>query len=90
MKTLYETATTMLALNPEALPALRIAATFFLIVNLIGGIYIFRNRHRFFDRDRNVDNDIPAVRRLRLEVVMVPWLILTSLLVILLIYFWSA
>jgi len=80
----------MLALNPEALPALRIAATFFLIVNLIGGIYIFRNRHRFFDRDRNIDNDIPAVRRLRLEVVMVPWLVLTSLLVILLIYFWSA
>jgi|GraSoiStandDraft_52_1057288.scaffolds.fasta_scaffold56352_2 hypothetical protein len=90
MKTLYETATNMLALNPEALPALRIAAAFFLIVNLIGGTYIFRNRHRFFDRDRNIDNDIPAVRRLRLEVVMVPWLILTSLLVILLIYFWSA
>jgi hypothetical protein len=91
MKTLYETTvTTMLALSPEALPALRIAATFFLIVNLIGGTYIFRNRHRFFDRDRNIDNDIPAVRRLRLEVVMVPWLVLTSLLVILLIYFWSA
>jgi hypothetical protein len=48
MKTLYETTvTTMLALSPEALPALRIAATFFLIVNLIGGTYIFRNRHRF-------------------------------------------
>ena len=90
MKTLYETATNMLALNPEALPALRIAAAFFLIVNLIGGTYIFRNRHRFFDRDRNIDNDIPAVTRLRLEVVMVPWLILTSLLVILLIYLWSA
>ena len=45
MMTLYETATNMLALNPEALPALRIAAAFFLIVNLIGGTYIFRNRH---------------------------------------------
>ena len=45
MKTLYETATNMLALNPEALHALRIAAAFFLIVNLIGGTYIFRNRH---------------------------------------------
>jgi hypothetical protein len=90
MKTLYATATTMLALNTEALPALRIAATFFLIVNLIGGTYIFRNRHRFFDRDRNVDNDIPAVRHVRFEVVMIPWLVLTSLLVILLIYFWSA
>lgn len=81
----------MLALiNPEALPALRIAATFFLIVNIIGGTYIFRNRHRFFDRDRNVDNDIPTVRKVRLEVVMIPWLALTSLLVILLIYLWSA
>jgi hypothetical protein len=57
---------------------------------LAGGTYIFRNRHRFFDRDPNIDNDIPAVRHVRLEVVMIPWLGLTSLLVILLIYFWRA
>ena len=77
-------------INPVVLPALRTAATFFLIINLIGGTYIFRNRHRFFDQDRNVDNDIPAVRNLRMEVVMIPWLVLTTLLVILLIYLWSA
>ena len=77
-------------INPSVLPALRIAATFFFIVNLLGGAYIFRNRHRFFDRDTNVDDDIPAVRKLRMEVVMIPWLVLTSLLVILLIYFWLA
>jgi len=75
-------------INPVVLPALRTAATFFLIINLIGGTYIFRNRHRFFDQDRNVDNDIPAVRNLRMEVVMIPWLVLTTLLVILLIYLW--
>ena len=81
----------MLALiNPSVVPALRIAATFFLIVNIVGGTYIFRNRHRFFDQDPNVDDDIPAVRKLRIEVVMVPWLVLTSLLVILLISFWLA
>ena len=81
----------MLALiNPAALPALRIAATFFFLINLVGGTYIFRNRHRFFDQDSNVDNDIPAVRNLRMEVVMIPWLVLTSLLVILLNYLWSA
>jgi hypothetical protein len=80
----------MLALiNHAVLPALRTAATFFLI-DLIGGTYIFRNRHRFFDRDPNVDDDIPAMRKLRIEVVMVPWLVLTTLLVILLIYLWSA
>ena len=50
----------------------------------------FLNRHRFFDRDRNVDNDIPAVRKLRIEVVMLPWLGLTTLLVILLINLWRA
>jgi hypothetical protein len=81
----------MLALiNPAALPALRIAATFFLLINLVGGTYIFRNRHRFFDQDSNVDNYIPAVRKLRMEVVMIPWLFLTTLLVILLINLWRA
>ena len=77
-------------INPVALPALRIAGTFFLIVNIIGGTYIFRNRHRFFDRDPNVDEDIPVMRKLRVEVVMIPWLVLTTLLVILLIYLWLA
>jgi len=81
----------MLALiNPSVLPALRIATTFFLIINLIGGTYIFRNRHRFFDRDPNVDEDIPAVRKSRVEVVMFPWLVLTTLVLILLIYLWVA
>ena len=78
------------AINPVALPALRIAATFFLIVNIVGGTYIFRNRHRFFDRDPNVDDDIPAMRKLRVEVVMLPWLTLTTLIFILLIYLWVA
>jgi hypothetical protein len=77
-------------IDPSVLPALRIAATFFLIVNIVGGIYIFRNRHRFFDRDPNVDDDIPAMRKLRVEVVMFPWLTLTALLFILLIYLWLA
>jgi hypothetical protein len=81
----------MLALlNPAALPALRIAATFFFIVNLLGGTYIFRNRHRFFDRDPNVDNDIPTVRKMRVEVVMLPWFFLTTLILVLLIGFWLA
>jgi hypothetical protein len=38
-------------INPAALPALRIAATFFLTVNILAFVYIFRNRHRFFDED---------------------------------------
>jgi hypothetical protein len=77
-------------ISPEALPALRIAATFFFLVYLAGGAYIFRNRHRFFDRDPNVDNDIPAARHARVELVLIPWLVITTLILILLISFWLA
>jgi uncharacterized membrane protein len=81
----------MLALiNPTALPALRIAATIFFIIYLLFGAYIFRNRHRFFDRDPNVDNDIPTVRHNRIEVIVIPWLVITTLILILLILFWMA
>ena len=76
--------------NPAALPALRIAATLFFIIYLLFGAYIFRNRHRFFDRDPRVDNDIPAVRKVRVEVVLIPWLGITTLILILLISFWLA
>jgi hypothetical protein len=77
-------------INPAALPALRIAATFFFLIYLAGGAYIFRNRHRFFDRDPSVDNDIPAVRHVRIELVLIPWLGITTLILILLITFWLA
>ena len=47
--------------------------------------------HRFHLRHGAVKRDfIPAVRNLRMEVVMIPWLVLTTLLVILLIYLWLA
>jgi len=75
-------------INPVSLPALRIAGTFFLTLNILAFVYIFRNRHRFFGRDPNVDGDIPAVRKLRAEVVLIPWLFLTICLTILLITFW--
>ena len=81
---------TLALINPAALPALRIAATFFFLFYLAGGIYIFRNRHRFFDRDPNVDNDIPAVRKVRIEVITIPWLVLTTLILVLLISLWLA
>jgi hypothetical protein len=51
--------------------------------------YIFRNRHRFFDIDSNVDDDIPAVRRLRVEVILIPWFFLATYLLIMLIMLWS-
>jgi hypothetical protein len=79
----------MLALiSPEALPALRIAATIFLIINLLGGVYIFRNRHRFFDQDADVPEDIPAVRKIRVELVLMIWGVLTTLIIFMLIQLW--
>jgi hypothetical protein len=75
-------------INPVALPALRIAATFFFIIYLLFGAYIFRNRHRFFGRDPDVDDDIPAVRHMRVEVVLIPWFSVATLILILLIRFW--
>lgn len=81
----------MLALiDPAALPALRIAATFFFLLYLAGGAYFFRNRHRFFDRDPRVDNDIPAARHVRVEVILIPWLGITTLILFLLIGLWLA
>jgi hypothetical protein len=77
------------AINPEALPALRIAAMFFFVVNILAFIFIWRNRHRFFARDPNVDGDeIPAARRLRVEVILIPWFFLTTGLLCLLIALW--
>jgi hypothetical protein len=80
--------TSLALIDPAVLPALRMAGTVFLMINLIGGAYIFLNRHRFFDRDPNVTNDVAAVRHLRVEVVLVPWLALTATLLGLLIRFW--
>jgi hypothetical protein len=80
----------MLALiNPESLPALRIAGMIFLIINLLGGWYIFRNRHRFFDKDPDIAEDIPAVRKIRVEVVLIIWGVLTTLILVILIQLWS-
>ncbi|HWN25149.1 MAG TPA: hypothetical protein VNN16_08565, partial [Candidatus Sulfotelmatobacter sp.] len=59
------------------------------IINLLGGAYIFRNRHRFFDKDPNVDEDIPAARRIRVEEVMMVWGALTILILVTLIILWT-
>ena len=77
-------------INPTVLPALRIAATFFFIINLLGRPVRLSRSSPIFDRDPNVEDAIPATRKLRVEVVMIPWLVLTTLILILLIGFWLA
>lgn len=77
------------AVNPSALPALRVVAMLFFIFNIGAMVWILRNRHRIFDRDPDVDGDeIPAVRRLRVEVIFIPWLFVTTALLCILIALW--
>jgi hypothetical protein len=77
-------------LDPAGLPTLRVAAAFFLVLNLLAGVYIYRNRRRFFYRDVRVDGDVDAVRWLRLVGVTVPWFVLTSRLTITIFQLWAA
>ena len=80
-----------LAVIEEAgIPALRIAFTIAVIVFLLGGISIFCRRHQFFDRDPDVDNDVPVVRRNREEAIMFVWGGLTLVLLYVLDQVWSA
>jgi len=76
-------------IDPAAVPALRIAGTFFLIINILAGLYVFRNRRRFFGRDPEVEEDIPTARKLRVELILIPWFFLTAYLVVVLIELWT-
>ena len=81
----------MLAVIEQAgVPALRIVFTIAVILFLYGGIFIFRKRHQFFDRDPNVENDVPVVRHNREEAILFVWSGLTIALLSILYQVWSA
>jgi hypothetical protein len=62
MLVIYRVTPFIALIEQAGVPALRIAFTIAVIIFLIGGILIFRSRHRVFDRDPNVENDVPVVR----------------------------
>jgi hypothetical protein len=72
----------MAFINPAALPALRIAGALFLIIYLFAGAYVFRHRGCLFGRDPRIDGDNDATRHVRIEVILIVWLGLTTLLVV--------
>jgi hypothetical protein len=81
----------VIALIEQAgVPALRVAFTVAVIVLLFGGILIFRRRHQFFDRDPNVENDVPAVRHNRMEEILLVWTGLLLVLIAILYQVWRA
>jgi hypothetical protein len=81
----------MIAVIEQAgVPAMRIAFTLAVIIFLFVGIIIFRRRHKFFDRDPNVENDVPVAQHNRFEEVLFVWSGLTLVLVAILYQVWRA
>ena len=67
--------------HPESVLALRIFFSLCLAAVLASGVYIFRNRKRYFDRDPEVVADHWAARNLRFWQVLLVWLLAVDLLV---------
>ena len=61
------------AIAQAGLATLRVGFTFAVIVFLLAGVFIFRRRHQLFDRDPNVENDVPVARHNRVEEVVFVW-----------------
>ena len=77
-------------IEQAGVPALRVGFTFAVIVFLLAGVFIFRRRHQLFDRDPNVENDVPVVRHNRVEEVVFVWSGLMLVLLSILFQVWSA
>jgi tetrahydromethanopterin S-methyltransferase subunit F len=77
-------------IEPAGLAALRVGFTFAVIVFLLAGVFIFRRRHQFFDRDPNVENDVSVVRHNREEEIIFVWSGLMLVLLGILYQVWSA
>ncbi len=77
-------------IEQAGIPALRVAFSIAVLVFLYGGVLIFRKRHQFFDRDPNVENDVPVVRHNREEAILFVWSGLTLVLISILYQVWRA
>ncbi len=57
-------------IQAAAIPALRVAFTIAVLVLAGAGLFIYHKRHQFFDKDPNVENDVPVVRHNREEEIL--------------------
>jgi hypothetical protein len=80
----------MAVIEQTGVPALRVAFTVTVIIFLFAGVLIWRRRHQFFDRDPDVENDVPVVQHNRQELVTFVWSGLTLVLIAILDQVWSA
>ena len=77
-------------IQQAGVPALRVGFTLGVIFFVFVGIFIWRRRHQFFDRDPDVDNDVPAARHNREEEIIFVWSGMTMVLLFILYQVWSA
>ena len=80
----------MAVIERAGVPALRVAFTIAVLIFLFAGVFIWRRRHQFFDRDPNVENDAPVVRHNREEAILFVWSGLTLALICILYQVWRA
>jgi hypothetical protein len=81
---------TIAVIEQAGVPALRVVFTLAVIIFLFAGAFIWRRRHEFFDRDPNVENDVPVVRHNREEEVLLVWGGITLVLLSILFQVWRA
>ena len=77
-------------IEQAGVPALRVAFTIAVVALAGVGLFIFHKRHQFFDRDPNVEDDVPVVRHNREEAIVFVWGGLTLVLLTILYQVWSA
>ena len=77
-------------IEQAGVPALRVAFTIAVVALAGVGLFIFHKRHQFFDRDPNVEDDVPVVRHNREEAIVFVWGGLTLVLLAILYQVWSA
>ena len=77
-------------IEQAGVPALRVGFTLAVIMFLLAGVFIWRRRQQFFDRDPNVENDVSAVRHNREEAIIFVWSGMMLVLVSILYKVWSA
>ena len=70
--------------HADSVLALRIFFSICLVIVVLAGLYIFKNRQRFFARDPHVTADHYGARNLRLWQVILVWILAIDLLVMML------
>ena len=83
MKTLisHQITPIIAAIEQAGVPALRGAFSLAALVLVIAGVLIFHRRHQLFDRDPTVENDVGEVRDDRIQLFVLVWGGLTTLIV---------